>query len=346
MGSNYRWTTIAIVSTTIGLVVAPVLIPYEVARWYVAAAANAYRADDSDRAERLLTRAATWDADIRDSTDYVLAKLSKEHWNSADEQLDLLEQVIKSNPNLAVEARGVAEEFESRYEFQQAIRAFKLALPTGKPRTAADKNRLAYIRALAGIELDEALIDVRSAIKELGRDPSLLDTEAWVLHAQGHDIEALALMNEAIDKTEKLIGKKPATPPQAAPKVSTAEDNLKSDTQANPQFDSQADSQADSHSQLLLGDSAGTSTPDNASDESMIDVGGGMLDPTSMWPDLEAVREHIDRTKQRLGLEQFTLAVLRFHRLRIYEALGTPVEARPDRRWLHEQNVPVIDQLF
>ena len=42
----------------------------------------------------------------------------------------------------------------------------------------------------------------------------------------------------------------------------------------------------------------------------------------------------------------YSLAVMRFHRMRIYEAVGASAEARLDRQWLRQRDVPVDDQLF
>ncbi|NBV45883.1 MAG: hypothetical protein EBR86_09650 [Planctomycetia bacterium] len=63
-------------------------------------------------------------------------------------------------------------------------------------------NHRAYIRALVGRELPEALADIDAAIGQVGPAVSaeLLDTRGYILHLLDRDQEALEQMNEAIER--------------------------------------------------------------------------------------------------------------------------------------------------
>lgn len=62
-------------------------------------------------------------------------------------------------------------------------------------------NHRAYVRALVGRELPEALTDIDAAIALVDGPASgeLLDTRGYILHLLGRDQEALEQMNEAIE---------------------------------------------------------------------------------------------------------------------------------------------------
>lgn len=72
-------------------------------------------------------------------------------------------------------------------------------------------NARAYIRAVAGVELDEALEDIERALEMLDGSPSqrddgveramFLDTRGYVLHRLGRHEEALSDLDEAIELT-------------------------------------------------------------------------------------------------------------------------------------------------
>lgn len=63
-------------------------------------------------------------------------------------------------------------------------------------------NHRAYIRALVGRELSQALADIDAAIDQVGPAVSaeLLDTRGYILHLLDRDQEALEQMNEAIER--------------------------------------------------------------------------------------------------------------------------------------------------
>ncbi|MGN6135174.1 MAG: tetratricopeptide repeat protein [Aureliella sp.] len=320
MKNRIQWPTLAIVVATFAIAFAPVFVPREVSRWYLAAAGNAFRAGDDALAERYLSRAADWDSSIVDDGDYLVAQLWKTHGQSADGQLDLLERIVRSNPRWAPKAKEIAELLAEESDFQRAVRALKISLQGGPPRSPNDLNLLAYFRALAGIELEAALKDIDQAIELVGREPGLLDTKAWVLHGLRRDLEALPIINEAVQGVERLL----RIDDKASAKTETgikAETGAKTEPGGETESESRTEAEAERE----------TENP---------------FDPSGLWPDLDDAHARIAAAKKKLGTELWTLAVLRFHRMRIYEAVGGRPEAREDRRWLREHQVPITDEIF
>jgi tetratricopeptide (TPR) repeat protein len=306
MKTRSKWTTLAIVIATVAIVFAPVFIPRETARWYLAAAANAYRVGDEALAENYLAKAMAWDGNIVEDGDFLVTQLSKSNWRSVDEQLDLLEKVVQTDPRWSILAREFATLLVHEFDFQHAVRALKIGFPGGEPSNAEELNQLAYYRSLAGIELKEALQDIERAIDLAGPAPAMLDTKAWVLHSLGRDLEALPIINDAVAGMERALGRSATS--------GSSTEAAKPPSKDNDSKDNEPSSEA--------------------------------MEPTSMWPDLVDVKKRIETAQKKLGPEMWSLAVLRFHRLRIYEAVGGRPEARQDRQWLREHGVPIADEVF
>jgi tetratricopeptide (TPR) repeat protein len=297
MYSRSKWATIAIVIATVGLVFGPVFVPREIARWYLAAAANSYRRDDQILAKHYLARAVAWDEEVLSGGDYVVAQLGQDDLRAADELLDHLEKTVRDDPRWAGSAVQAAAIFAEKQDFQRAVRALKMAFIDGQPRTAEGLNQLAYFRALAGVELEEALTDIDRAIEIDGKQAAVLDTKAWVLYAMNRNDEALALIGDAIKKMEEELKSANVTIPGP------------------------------------LSDSAAPA-----------DKSAEQTKPAS--PSLANTRESIQAAKVRLGFGVWSLAILRFHRLRILESLNLDGDTHQDRSWLTERGVPIVDELF
>lgn len=289
-----NWLSLPIVLGVIGLVCSPIWLPKEIARWYLAAAANAFRLDDRAQGERLLARALTWDTRLDKDGDYWIAQIAKSQ--SPDEQLDLLEKATRVNPQRGRQGPMLARMFVEEYDFQRAVRALKLGFPNGQPIHPVERNDLAYYRALAGIELDAALADINRAIEEVGREPTFLDTKAWVLHSMRRNLEALPIIREAVELMDASVAQLPENPPANEANESTNSD---------------------------------------------------VVDEGPLWENLGDIRQQIAAAKRRLAPRgMWNLAVLRFHHLKILEALRQAEDARRERAWLVKHGVPIVDELF
>jgi tetratricopeptide (TPR) repeat protein len=232
----------------------------------------------------------------------------------------LLAKAIKIDPRNAVEALNMADAMAEDLDFQRAVQAFKMAFPDGQPRTAQMLNHLAYLRALAGVELDQALKDVNRALELSGGDPGIMDTKAWVLHALVKDLEALAVLNDAFQKLEKRSRLAKSHPPAQTGADQTGAEQTGADQTEAGQTEELPAQTGQEHVELKEAETTVSET--------------------------EQIRRRIQAAKIRLGPELWNLAVFHFHRLRIYEALHRPREAMQERQWLLEHGVPIADELF
>lgn len=300
MRPRLNWASLLIILGIVGFVGSPIWLPREIAKWYLAAAANAFRLNDRAQGERLLSRALTWNSQIDKDGDFWIAQIAQSQ--NSDERLELLEKAAHIDSRIARQGRLLANSFIEERDFQRAVRALKLALPNGKPENPIDRNDLAYYRALAGVELDAALADIDQAILDLGQDPnvlagksSFLDTKAWVLHGMRRNLEALPIVREAIALMEASTGQQPANP-------ATRDEEAIVDPTDPADVDSNAD-----------GD----------------------------------MREKVAAAKRRINSrETWTVAVLRFHHLKILEALRQTADAQRERAWFRERGIPISDELF
>ncbi len=68
---------------------------------------------------------------------------------------------------------------------------------------AVTLNARAYARGVLGVELQEGLIDVETALQQAGEEPSYLDTRGYLLHLLDRNDEALRDMNQALAAIEQ-----------------------------------------------------------------------------------------------------------------------------------------------
>lgn len=330
MQSKSKWPTVLIVVITLGLVFGPVFVPREISRWYLAAAHNAFRKKDSVLAEHYLRQAEAWDANITGDVDYWIAQLPRADLQNTDQVLDLIEKAVMSDSRWRLRAYEEAQRLNENLDYQRAVRALKISNLGERPTNAEDLNLLAYTRAQACIELDAALADIDKAIDQAGPLPVLLDTKAWVLYGMKRNLEALGCIQKAIDIIEKPFAKGGVTLPNPS--------ELELPKAATP-------SPTETESQTKVTDADRADVAQGDSDTSDL----SFLDLPPEPPRAVSLRERqaeIRRARRRIGEAEFNLAIMRFHRLRILEALKRKREADEDRRWLEERGVPVVDELF
>ncbi len=132
--------------------------------------------------------------------------------NGAAHALELIREAIKLNPDPSNSVnRSLRYELVARYalifsedeEFDAALDAYKIQFGEDYVRDRQTLNTLAYTRALALRELDEALNDINEALTYAPEDPSMRDTRAWVYYQMGRYEEALADADFAVKELEK-----------------------------------------------------------------------------------------------------------------------------------------------
>lgn len=314
MRTGSQRTTIAIVLAVTALVILPVLVrgfPREVARWHLAAALNAISSNDNAGAQRSLQQAIEWNPNVSGEADYRFVRervrVNEAAKESPKRHLEALKAAILEFPRLRRLGIRTADQYAKKGDFKSALEFTKLAFGD-EPLTEADElNQMAYFRALAGEELDQALEEINRALELASKPPlivdkpSLLDTRAWVLFQMGRLTEALADADSAVKAKDASFKAWPPSKGKSLPGIPSA-------TQG-----SQTGVQKGAH---------------NASGEN------------------PATNETLLHTSQSVGSELWGLGVMRYHRAKILESLGRESEAAADYQWLKDRNLPQDDRLY
>lgn len=209
-----------VISSLYLLVLVPVLVsegPRERVRWYVAAAESRWRQGDPDTAHRLLNTAlqlAPGDRELRMRRAEWQRQLGDEQASLADASQALEGTAGWERISLLIQR---AELLQHLGRWNAAVQDWKeiirLTESDSGPQAgrvvsvsrAQMLNGLAYARALAGIELDEALQDANEALEEQEGSSAILDTRGFIHLLMGNFSEALRDLNQAVNRaTEEL----------------------------------------------------------------------------------------------------------------------------------------------
>jgi tetratricopeptide (TPR) repeat protein len=328
-----------ILAAAIGLPVGPVIADYfgpaTTARWMLAKAANEFDQGNVVEAQKLLEDAYKKSPDIAADRNFLkqLDRVEANNESSAVSSfyVDLWEQRIGriENPAIRSEAAfAISSLLSNRKKFDDAARILNVNLPPIEERTAVQNNQMAYMRALAGKELEQALVEIDMAIKT-AENESFLDTKGWVLHRMGRNEEALVVMDKSLAKLTEAWNSNPklerclvrieelqaqsaaATPPSDMPS-----DNTES---ANP--------------------AAENAPPEPAAAEPAVSS------RTKGWG-VDALLEEFPELSRGLPETLEIYATLRYHRMRICEALGKTQEVARETAWLHAFSKKELDELF
>ena len=197
------WTFVAIL---VALVLFPFVrkaAPLERSKWHLAAAANAIAHRDWDKAEEALAAAEKSSKNVRSLPDYWGVYLRLVNGNPARDDststlIEELQEAIAENSDNRLAGNWAVELLSEQGRFDEALATLKLTLGDEGAQDAIQHNQLAYFRALANVELDEALKDIDRSLSEFPGEPSFLDTNAWILHRLGKNEQALAVINSAL----------------------------------------------------------------------------------------------------------------------------------------------------
>ena len=315
-----------ILAAAIGLPVGPVIADYfgpaTTARWMLAKAANEFDQGNVVEAQKLLEDAYKKSPDIAADRNFLkqLDRVEANNESSAVSSfyVDLGEQRIGRIENPAIRAEAalaISSLLSNRKKFDDAARILNLNLPPFEERTAVQNNQMAYMRALAGKDLEQALVEIDMAIKT-AENESYLDTKGWVLHRMGRNEEALVVMDKSLAKLTEAwnanpklerclvrIGELQAEELQAEPEA--AEPVAAEPVAAEPVVSSKA-------------------------------KGWGV----------DALLEEFPELSRGLPETLEIYATLRYHRLRICEALGKTQEVARETAWLHAFSKKELDELF
>ena len=215
-------------------------------------------------------------------------------------------------------ASELAYLLEIREDFTSTLEAYKIYIGEKYDRTVYNLNALAYHRALANVELDQALIDIDEALGYQPDASDLRDTRAWIYFQLGRYEEAFVDADLSVKTYET---------PSMWRWLESALDWLQG----------LAD-RAESKSQVnttVAAPSANLAT--GQGDE----LGARESDPPIVM--LDPPKNYLTRSKAKASI--WASGVLRYHRAMILEKLGRTAEAEADWQWIEENQLPPDDRL-
>ncbi len=205
-----RTRTILLIALAASIVVVPLLgggIGPEIARWKLAAAANALDSDsDPAEIERWIEEARKWHPQIERERDYWYVLI----WDAirrGDYRL-MAERLLaakEASHRFGRIGYYLAQDLASSGDFETAIQVLEACIDT--PQTANPEwlNALAYWRSLIAKDLDQALAEIELALEKRPDDPAFRDTRAWILFQMGRPLEALEDADFAVEASSKLF---------------------------------------------------------------------------------------------------------------------------------------------
>jgi len=337
-----------ILAAAIGLPVGPVIADYfgpaTTARWMLAKAANEFDQGNVVEAQKLLEDAYKKSPDIAADRNFLrqLDRVEANNESSAVSSfyVDLWEQRIGriENPAIRSEAAlAITSLLSNRKKFDDAARILNVNLPPLEERTAVQNNQMAYMRALAGKDLEQALVEIDMAIKT-AENESFLDTKGWVLHRMGRNEEALVVMDKSLAKLTEAW----SSNPKLERCLVRIEELQAQSAAATLPTDMPSDMSSDNT------ESANTAI-ENAPPEPVaaepVAAEPAVSSRTKGWG-VDALLEEFPELSRGLPETLEIYATLRYHRMRICEALGKTQEVARETAWLHAFSKKELDELF
>ena len=288
----------------------------------LAKAANEFDQGNVVEAQKLLEDAYKKSPDIAADRNFLkqLDRVEANNESSAVSSfyVDLWEQRIGRIENPAIRAEAalaISSLLSNRKKFDDAARILNLNLPPFEKRTAVQNNQMAYMRALAGKDLEQALVEIDMAIKT-AENESYLDTKGWVLHRMGRNEEALVVMDKSLAKLTEAWN--------ANPKLERCLVRI-GELQAEPVATEPVATEP-------------VATEPVATEPVVSSKAKG-------WG-VDALLEEFPELSRGLPETLEIYATLRYHRLRICEALGKTQEVARETAWLHAFSKKELDELF
>jgi tetratricopeptide (TPR) repeat protein len=199
--------------------------PREVGRWKLAAALDLRAEGKKEEAYSKLAEAMQW------FPDNPMLILQRAEWRLEDGLRDKAladaDEVLKlsddSSSWLAVHSHLMQTAGEHGRAVEDWKKINRESERTGRPERATALNGLAYARALADMEIDEALEDVNQALELEPGNAAILDTRGFLLYLKGGAgslTVALTDLNKAVTEMDQALSliKRNGRPSEAAEK--------------------------------------------------------------------------------------------------------------------------------
>ena len=120
-----------------------------------------------------------------------------------DEDVIRLISAKKHDPDFSSTVGYAIDTLTRNQEFAHAVAIFELIENEAMRTDPIYLNQISYFRALAGIELDEALENINEALRLYPENEAFRDTRAWVLFQMGRPLEALEDADFAVARMTK-----------------------------------------------------------------------------------------------------------------------------------------------
>lgn len=189
----------------VGLLAAPWLVRKTrgiMAEVYRNRAQDHFFADDLPGALENMDRAVAWRPDdmelLHERAEFRLAN------HDLDGALSDANVMLAESKNYAPGYALRSMIHHRRGENAEAIQDATAAINNSPATDPSHWNTRAYYRALAGVELNEALEDIQHALKLDRDEPAFLDTRGYVFYKLGNYAEALLDFNKAIQECESV----------------------------------------------------------------------------------------------------------------------------------------------
>jgi hypothetical protein len=178
------------------------------------------------------------------------------------------------------------------------------------------------------------LIEIDTAIKT-AENESFLDTKGWVLHRMGRNEEALVVMDKSLAKLTEAWS--------ANPKLERCLVRIE-ELQAQPAAEPAAAEPAAAEPAAAESANAESVAAESVAAESVA-AEPAVSSRTKGWG-VDALLEEFPELSRGLPETLEIYATLRYHRMRICEALGKTQEVAREAAWLHAFSKKELDELF
>ncbi len=216
---KWRWWVLMLL---VGVMFGGVMIQFGrhfVAQWFVSRAERYYDINNLQAALVDLDRAIDWEPDpAHDWKAYYVRAIIRDEQQNLPDSLDDFNQVISA---LADPAQSPDDEASvclgksyrrrswilarlgrNAEAIEDATKAVELAADDQEEEQTTLNHR-AYVRALAGVELEQGLQDIERALAGNPHEPAFIDTRGYLLFRLGRYDAALIDLNNAIDATDQ-----------------------------------------------------------------------------------------------------------------------------------------------
>lgn len=311
--------------------------PREVARWHHAIAAEQFDMGREEEALRSIETALRWSPD--DDRLYLQVAAWKREAGRFEEALEWCRKARERG--VGHESAVLNEETENLWSLKRwndALALWKRVAAAASEAGTLDYdpqllNSLAYARALANTELEEALRDINEAIALAGSAPAMLDTRGFIQFRRGELDAALRDLDNALQS----LGVPAAAGPAAAATATNASKTADAQKAEKPQSKTPQSETPQSETPK----ETANGSPSKKSGQPQPLESKPRLPPGSPQPTPQSTGQ---RRQERL--QQRTQATLLYHRMLILEKQGQASKAAEDRRRIESLGFRPDDSLF